>query len=173
MPDSAGFPLRLVADHHRRTGIWRGRRGIGQESSSGTLVAGARLFTDGSVRLADGAGDDARLGALFCERALRLVSRRFDGDIHLAEVAQGLSNTETRIVFATGHERLVDFDGQRLWLSIDVASLHGITLESGKNDLSVVVPEQLRGLELAFALSLFAQLDIIAGATLRSALHWT
>jgi hypothetical protein len=163
-----------VAEYHRRTGIWRGRRGAGQVRASATLVAGQHLFTDAHVRLRAGGADEAvRLGTLLCERALRLVPRRFEGDTHLADVAHRLSDAEIDIAFVTGHERLVDWDGQKLWLSVDVAPTLGIRLEPGKNELSATSPEQLRGLELALALSLFAQLDIVTGASLRAALHWT
>lgn len=169
----SGFPLRLVADHQRRTGVWRGRRDAGQIRSSATLAVGARLFADGGIRLPEGADEAARLGALLCERALRLVPRQFGGDAHLAEVAELLSNDEVNICFVTGHERLVDWIEQHLWLSTDIAPALGIQLDSGKNELNATSPEQLRGFELALALSLFAQLDIITGASLRSALHWT
>lgn len=167
------FPLRLVADYQRRTGIWRGRRGSGQIGSSATLVAGGRLFTDAHVRLSADADEAARLGALLCERALRLVPRRFEGDTHLADIAHQLSDTEIHIAFVTGHERLVDWDGQNLWLSVDVVPALGIRLEAGKNELAASSPEELRGFELTLALSLFAQFDIITGASSRAALHWT
>ena len=110
-----GFPLRLVSSYQRRTGIWRGRRTTGQTVSSGTLVVGTRLFSAGVVRLPDRPDESTQLGALLCERALRLLARRFDGDMHLADIAGHLSNKEIPIAFVTGHERLTDWDGARLW----------------------------------------------------------
>jgi hypothetical protein len=167
------LPLRLVADYQRRTGISRGRRGAGQISCSGTLAAAGPLFADSEVRLPEQAPEPARLGALLCERVLRLVSRRFEGDPHLQQLSQDIANTERPIAFVTAHERLVDWDGESLWLSTDVAAALGVQLEPGKNELSATSPEQLRGLELALGLSLFAQLDIATGSTVRSAVHWT
>lgn len=167
-----GFSLRLVADYQRRSGIWRARRTTGQIHAEGTLACGQQPFTDGGVRLPDDANDATRLSALLCERALQLVSRRFDGNAHLQELATTLTGVEIPLAFAVDHERLVDWDGTRLWVSTDVAPALGVQLASGKNELAADTPEHLRGLELALALALFAQLDITAGATLRASLHW-
>jgi len=172
----SSFPLRLVADYQRRQGIWRGRRSVGQIRCSATLVTGTRLFADGGVRLPDDADEATRLGSLLLERALRLVPRRFEGDPHLAEVATSLQSVcggEIHLDFVSGHERLVDWDGGHLWLSTDVAPALGISLDAGKNELCTSSPEQLRGFELTLALSLYAHLDIVAGASLRASLHWT
>jgi hypothetical protein len=168
-----GFPLRLVASHHRRGGLWRARRGAGQILSTGHIDGGSAWPADAGVRLPDAAGDDVRLAALLCERALRLVARHFEGDADLARLAGRFAGREIRLAFVSGHERLVDWDGARLWVAIDVAAPLGIGLDAGKDELTAAQPEPLRGLELALALALFAQLDIVAGARLRAAVHWS
>ncbi len=165
-----GLPLRLV-DHHRPTGICRARRGPGEILAAGSLAFGSRPFADTSVAVPDDAGPEAALAARLCERSARLVSRRFEGDARLAELAAGLRGTDRPLVLCRGHERLLDFDGRRLWLAADAMAALGIGLEA-KDDLSAEVPERLRGVELLLALGLFAQLDVVRGASLRQALHW-
>ena len=102
---------------------------------------------------------------------MRLVSRRFEGDARLAGLAAALSGTDLPLVLCRGHERLLDFDGRRLWLAADAVAALGIGLEA-KDDLSAEVPERLRGFELLLAIGLFAQLDVVRGASLRRSLHW-
>lgn len=170
---SLGFPLRLVAEHKRRSGVWRARRSTGAIHTSARLTGGAQWPADASLQLPDDADEAARLGALLCERALQLVARRFDDDEHLTQLAARTDVVgDCAVVFASGHERLVDWDGSRLWISTDVAPTLGVQFDAGKNELAATSPEHLRGLELALALTLFAQLDIAAGATVRSAVHW-
>ena len=168
--NSQGLPLRLV-DHPGPRGICRARRSPGEVLADGALAFGSRPFSDTSVTVPDDAGPEAALAARLCERAARLVSRRFEGDTHLAGLASGLAGTEWPLALCRGHERLLDFDGRRLWLAADAMAALGIGLEA-KDDLSAEVPERLRGFELLLALGLFAQLDIVRGASLRRSLHW-
>lgn len=169
-PDLQGLPLRLV-DHRGPTGICRARRGTGEVLAEGTLAFGARPFADTAVAVPDDAGPEAILAARLCERAARLVSRRFEGDARLAELAAGLGGTDLPLALCRGHERLLDFDGRRLWLAADAVAALGIGLEA-KDDLSAEAPERLRGFELLLAIGLFAQLDIVRGASPRRSLHW-
>ncbi|MGB0604082.1 MAG: hypothetical protein ACPGRY_03950 [Candidatus Latescibacterota bacterium] len=165
---ASGFPLRLVANHNPRAGLWRARRGEGECISSGTYRISNEPLVPPSVQLDEDAGAEAQLTARLCERAIHLILRRFSSSISesLWTALDG-----RRIRFMRNHDRLLDLGEEGLCISCEVASELGIEWDAKKDDLAAAQPELLNGFEVLLALGQFYLFSVLEQTPPRRALH--
>ena len=165
---ASSFPLRLVASHNPRAGLWRARRGSGNYVSAGTYRISSEQLVPPSLQLDEDNSAEAQLTARLCERALHLVLRRFSGSI--SEVLWTELDGR-RIRFMRNHDRLLDQKDGDLCISCEIASELGIEWDEQKNDLTAAQPEILNGFEVLLALGQFYSFSVIAQMPPRRALH--
>ena len=163
-----GFPLRLVASHNPRAGLWRARRGTGSRVGSGHFRISNEALVPPSIQLDDDASAEAHLTARLCERALHLVLRRFSTSIS-DDFWTALDGRP--IYFLRDHERLLDLADGAFCVACDIAPELHIEWDPHKDDLTAAQPELLNGFEVLLALGQHYLCSVVQNAAPRRALH--
>ncbi|NKB70794.1 MAG: hypothetical protein GKR89_27300 [Candidatus Latescibacteria bacterium] len=169
------FPLRLVAVHQSETGIWRGRRGVGQAVATGHLSFGGPGLASAALVVADDAEEAVQLTALLGTRALQLVLKRYAGGEGWRALVDQLAGSQYPVYLLRDHDLLFDLEdeGGPVRLAVDVAGALGLELDGAKGDVRARQPHILRGFELALALGQCFLFWRLGGYSQRRALHGT